>query len=261
MLRKKASIGVIFVLVASVIYAFISVPTSEKSDGYWAVENFDFYPQSSGLRVQHEYYQLSYREEYEQAEWVAYHLTADQLTSNRRKRPYFKLDPKVKTKSAHYKNFKNSGYNKGHLCPAADRKFSEKAYNETFYTSNVSPQKNKFNAGIWNRLEQKVRYWVQRDKSLFVVTGGVLTNGLPTIGSEEVAVPKYFYKVLLRETKKEPSAIAFLIPHEASDQPLYKYVVSIDSIETLTGIDFFPALTDEIENKLEASSSYKAWSF
>jgi endonuclease G len=128
-------------------------------------------------------------------------------------------------------------------------------------TSNISPQKLDFNAGIWNRLEQKTRYWANKERQLYVITGGILNDNLSTIGREKVAVPKQFYKILLDYSKPEIKAIAFLIPHKESKQPLYTFVVSVDKIETLTSIDFFPALPDEVENKLEASSNYKNWSF
>ena len=192
---------------------------------------------------------------------MAYELKKEHLTNTNRKRPYFIQDRKVTSKSAHYKNYKNSGYSKGHLCPAGDRKFSEGAFNETFLTSNISPQKLKFNAGIWNRLEQKTRYWASKERKLYVVTGGVLNENLPTIGTEKVGVPKYFYKILFDNTEPEVKAIAFLIRHHESKKPLYEFVVSIDRIEQLTGLDFFPALPDTIENSLEKSSNYKNWSF
>jgi endonuclease G len=167
----------------------------------------------------------------------------------------------VQTASADWRNYRNSGYDKGHLCPAGDMKFSKQAYDDTFYTSNISPQKPDFNAGVWNRLEQKVRYWADKYDGLFVVTGGVLEPNLNTIGKEEVSVPNAFYKVLLRNTDGMFRAIAFLVPHENSEQPLYSFVVSIDELEKRTGIDFFHQLPDDVEKKIEESKDYKEWSF
>jgi endonuclease G len=120
---------------------------------------------------------LSYKEGFEQAEWVAYELNKRVLSRAVYKRPFFNQDKAVKTKSADWINFKNSGYNKGHLCPAADRKSSCKMYEMTFLTSNTSPQLYDFNAGIWNRLEQKTRYWSERYDGFYVITGGVLEDG------------------------------------------------------------------------------------
>lgn len=211
--------------------------------------------------IHHQNYSLSYNEKHEQAEWVAYELKREHLSKINHKRPYFEIDNAVKTKAAHWRNYKKSGYDKGHLCPAGDRRFSKKAHDETFLTSNISPQKHSFNAGIWNRLEQKVRYWARKNDGVFVITGGVLKNSLQSIGSENVSVPKQFYKIVLDNTKGKIKVLAFLIPHKESNLPLYKFVVSVDKIETLTGIDFFPELDDNIEDTLEASNSYKNWSF
>ena len=221
-----------------------------------------FLPTSTtGQIVHHKGYSLSYSEPNEQAEWVAYELKKSQLSNAHFKRPYFEIDKAVKTGAANWRHYKNSGYDRGHLCPAADRNYNESAFDETFLTSNISPQKHDFNAGIWNILEQKVRYWAAKYDGVFVVTGGVLSKGLKTIGEEHVAVPKQFYKIILDNTNGRIKMIAFLIPHEQSSKPLYSFVVSVDSIEKLTGIDFFPELEDSVENKLEASSNYKKWSF
>ncbi|PWK19220.1 DNA/RNA non-specific endonuclease [Xanthomarina spongicola] len=221
-----------------------------------------FLPTSTtGQIVHHEGYSLSYSEPHEQAEWVAYELKLEHLSNSNYKRPYFEIDPAVKTGAAHWRNYKKSGFDRGHLCPAADRAYNQVAYNETFLTSNISPQRHDFNSGIWNTLEQKVRYWASKYNGVFVVSGGVLNDNMETIGEEQVAVPNQFYKILIDNNTGETKMIAFLIPHENSILPLYKFVVSVDSIEELTGIDFFPELEDSLENELEASSSYKDWSF
>lgn len=238
---------------------FIEINTkpTDKIDG-----TFDFYPTSTTNQiVNHDYFSLSYNEKFEQAEWVAYELKKKYILNKHFQRPFFIEDPKVTTRSADWKNYKNSGYDKGHLCPAGDMSFDENAYNDTFYTSNISPQKHKFNDGVWNRLEQKVRYWAVKYDGLYVITGGVLESSLQTIGKEKVSVPTYFYKVLLSKSDGKIKLIAFLIPNEASEKPLYDFVVSVDQIEKMTGIDFFPKLDDKIEEKLESSNDYKAWSF
>ncbi len=225
---------------------------------------FDFLPSSTTNQiVRHNGYILSYSEENEQAEWVAYELKKSELNYNNNdfKRPFFVEDPKVNSTSADWKNYRRSGYDKGHLCPAGDRKYSKAAFDETFYTSNISPQLHDFNEGIWNRLEQKVRYWASKYDGIYVVTGGILDENLPTIGYEDVTVPNYFYKVLLDEQDGEYKMIAFLVPHRDSDRPLYEFVVSVDEIEKRTGIDFFPKLNDAEEARLEKNSDYKNWSF
>ncbi len=250
--------------------------------GFWLFENFytpdtytvpegeergteivkDFLPSSTtGSIVHHNHFSLSYHEAYEQAEWVAYTLKKEHLTYDDRKRPYFIEDPKVKTKSADWRNYKRSGYDRGHLCPAGDRRFSKYAYNETFYTSNISPQDNAFNAGIWNRLEQKVRYWTKKYNEVYVVTGGVLEKGLFAIGDEDVAIPKYFYKIVARKDNDRIKMIAFLFPHKESTKPLDKFAVPVNKIEEITGIDFFKKVPDSIEEKLESKVVKNEWKF
>ncbi|EDM45036.1 putative endonuclease [unidentified eubacterium SCB49] len=216
-------------------------------------------PSSNGEIVTHAYYTLSYREEYEQAEWVAYELLEKHLTKDQHKRPYFVQDRAVKTESADWRNYKNSGYDKGHLCPAGDRKFTYDAYHETFLTSNISPQDGSFNGGIWNSLEQKTRYWAGRYDDVYVVTGGILKEGLKTIGDERVAVPEAFYKIVFDIRGNDYRAIAFIIPNGKTSGSFYNYMVSIDDIEQKTGIDFFAALPDTIENELERNDDVKNW--
>lgn len=232
-----------------------------KSDPKVLTNEYYLPSSTTGQIVHHEGYSLSYNEAFEQAEWVAYELKKDQVVYTDFKRPYFEQDKAVTTASAHWRNYKNSGYDRGHLCPAADRKYSKAAFTETFLTSNISPQEHEFNSGVWNRLEQKVRYWAKKYNGVYVITGGILENNLKTIGKEEVAVPNYFYKILLDNTGGNTKMIAFLIPHQEVDKPLYEYVVSVDDIEERTGIDFFPALEDDKENRLEAMKTYKQWSF
>ncbi len=222
----------------------------------------NFMPSSTtGAIVEHSYYTLSYNEPFEQAEWVAYIIKNSHLTRNQRKRPFFIEDPKVKTKSADWRNYKGSGYDRGHLCPAGDRRFSEQAYNETFYTSNISPQNRDFNAGVWNRLELQVRDWARRYTELFVVTGGVLEPGLQEIGEEDVDVPKYYYKIIARGEPSNPKILAFLFLGMESTKPLRQFTVSVDEIEKRTGIDFFENLPNESEARLESGIAVGDWKF
>jgi len=226
-------------------------------------DSFNYLPSSTTNEIVfHKYYSLSYNENYENPEWVAYKLSPGQISRAQRKRPYFLRDPKVKTQSAYYKNYYPNGYEKGHLLPAADRRFSKEAFDETFYTSNVAPMDHFFNAGIWNDLEKQVRYWSKRYGNLYVVTGGVLKPGLERIGHEEVAVPDEFYKIILDyNSPSRPKMIGFLIPHHDEIVSLKKFVVPVDSIEKITGIDFFPTLPDSIEKKLEKEKNANLWKF
>jgi len=254
--------GVLLILLLGLFSAFVLSKEESKIVRQNTKQSFDYLPTSTSNQiVKHDYFTLSYNEKYEQAEWVAYELKKSYVRSSNFDRPYFIEDPKVKTGSADWRNYKKSGYDKGHLCPAGDMEFAINAYNDTFFTSNISPQTHDFNGGVWNRLEQKVRYWATKYDGVYVITAGVLKPNLKTIGQEHVLVPNYFYKILLDNSNGQYKMIAFLVPNVKSNKPLYEFVVSVDSIEKMTGIDFFPKLDDKTENKLEKNSDYKAWSF
>ncbi|MDX1461939.1 MAG: DNA/RNA non-specific endonuclease [Marinirhabdus sp.] len=222
--------------------------------------NEGFLPESTtGEVVQHPFFALSYAEEHEQAEWVAYELQANHIKANTFERPYFVEDRQVASGSADWRNYKNSGYDRGHLVAAADRGFNYDAYHQTFLTSNISPQNHDFNRGIWNSLEQQVRRWAKEFNGVFVVTGGILTAHLDQIGDEGVSVPKAFFKIVLDKRNGDYKAIAFRIPNQPTNRSFYEYVVSIDALEEETGIDFFPKLPKSLQASFEASTSNADW--
>lgn len=227
-----------------------------------SVVNNELLPSTTtGVVITHGHYSLSYHETYEQAEWVAYEIKRDQLSGEKRKRPFFVEDPRIRTRSADWRNYKGSGYDRGHLCAAGDMVFSAMAYDQTFYTSNISPQKSDFNAGVWNRLEQRTRYWAKKYNGIYVVTGGVLGQGLKKIGYEGVAVPNLFYKILAKGQGGQLQIMAFLIPHKETKAPLEQFLVPVDSVEQLTGIDFFERLPDSLEKVLEKEIRVEGWQF
>lgn len=268
-MNKRSLYSVIAILIVLGVYAYEHFLNEEEKEAHVLNgtiikkdTNDYFLPTSTtGQVIHHEGYSLSYSESHEQAEWVAYELKKAHLAKTNFKRPYFEIDLAVKTGAAHWRNYKKSGYDRGHLCPAGDRRYSQFAHDETFLTSNISPQKHSFNSGIWNKLEQKVRYWASKYNGVFVATGGVLTGKMKTIGEEDVAVPNQFYKVLIDTNTGKTKMIAFLMSHQDSNRPLYEFVVPVDHIEALTGIDFFADLDDALENSLEKSGSYKDWNF
>ncbi|MDZ4681269.1 MAG: DNA/RNA non-specific endonuclease [Saprospiraceae bacterium] len=238
-----------------------AIPKEEVADTY---TNEFYLPTASGQVVKHRFYSLSYVEAHEQAEWVAYTLTRDNLKKGWVERQdNFLPDPKVRTESATPNDYRNSGYDRGHLVPAADMAFDEDAMMETFFMSNISPQAKNFNKGIWRELEELTRSWAEKNVKLFVVTGPILTGAVKgKIGANEVSIPTAFYKVLLDLNEPEKKAIAFVVPNEISYEPLYKYVKSVDEVEQLTGIDFFPELMPkEMEQELEARYNLDLWEF
>ena len=215
---------------------------------------------TTGQIVKHTYYTLSYCEKNEQAEWVFYVLTSEMVRGRQPRTDDYRPDEKVSSVSAQLKDYRGSGYDRGHLCPAGDMKLNLTSMSESFYLSNMSPQEKDFNAGIWNTLEDQVRKWALTSGRIYVVTGGVLTSNKGKIGSNGVSIPKYFYKVIY-DPREQGEMIAFIIPNENSEKALQNYVVTVDSLESLTGIDFFPGLPDSNEIHLESSLNLSSWSF
>ncbi|MDD5531022.1 MAG: DNA/RNA non-specific endonuclease [bacterium] len=244
-----------FRFILSIFLLFLISTVSESTD-------FNYLPSytSTDEIVHHTAYTLKYDEKYEQADWIAYKLTREMLAHRTAKRTEdFRPDPMVPTGSATPEDYKKSGYDRGHLCPAGDMAWDATAMAETFYMSNMSPQTAGFNRGVWKRLEDKVRAWARDNDEIYVVAGPVLKEGLPTIGNDKVAVPAYYYKVILDYEEPDIKGIGFVLPNQSSNEPLSSYAVTIDSIEILTGIDFFPALPDSVENKIEATTNFNEW--
>lgn len=211
--------------------------------------------------VSHTAYQLVYSEEHEQAVWVAYELTDPETRGPEERASGFYEDPAVSTGSATDADYAGSGFDRGHLAPAGDMTWSPKAMVESFYYSNMSPQQPSFNRGIWKKLETMVRAWGQQYESVFVVTGPVLEAGTPVIGPNKVSVPSYYYKVVFRQSGTDCKTIGFLMPNASSSEPILSFSVTIDEIERRTGIDFFYALPDELENRLESGFEPAAWNW
>jgi len=210
--------------------------------------------------VRHSVYALGYAEKYEQPAWVAYRLTAVMVSGSNKRQDNFRPDPNVTTGSAVPEDYRNSGYDRGHLAPVADFKASAKWMDETFFMSNMSPQLHEFNAGIWEKLESATRGWARHNKAIYVVCGPILRSGLPTIGRyNKVAVPDYYYKVIYDLQQPELKAIGFILRNEGSRKPLQSFAITVDEVEKRTGLDFFPSLPDELENTLESQRDPDTW--
>lgn len=230
---------------------------------FWGLLSVSFgqnwLPSQQGQRIDHQYFSLSYMEDHEQAEWVAYELTAEKASGEFKRINSYREDPTVPSQSAYLSDYKNSGFDRGHLMPAADAKFDPLAMSESFFLSNMSPQRHEFNSGIWNSLEMKVRKWAKAKGRLYVITGPVLVQYEGKIGRSGVSIPSSFYKVLLQVYEGDTSMIGFLLPHTQSKKSLADFVVPVDSIEQLTGIDFFPYLPDNQEYTLESGRQLGGW--
>lgn len=189
--------------------------------------------------------------------YVVHVILKDILYGSQTRSNDFRPDPFIKQNMSDSTDYWNSGYDRGHMAASADFKWNRKALSESYFYSNIIPQNPQLNQNAWNKLEMQVREWAIDNSELIVVTGPVLKENLPKIpqGSFKVSIPEYIYKIVLDYYPPSYKAIAFLYPNKDVPYELEKHVVSIDSIEQLTGIDFFPKLEDSLENRVEAENS------
>ncbi|MBA4321933.1 MAG: DNA/RNA endonuclease [Odoribacter sp.] len=204
---------------------------------------------------------ISYNEDNEQPAWVAYILTKTEVQSrNAERSENFRSDKNISTGSATLKDYSGSGYDRGHMAPAADMKWSPMAMSESFLLSNMSPQEQGFNRGIWSRLETKVRDWAVMNDSILVITGPVLKGINKYIGENRVGVPDYYFKVIADISAPSYKVIAFLLENRSSTGDIMNYAVTIDSVERFTGYDFFPAMQDkEMKDRMGKNIYIRLW--
>lgn len=212
-----------------------------------------------GQIIRHTGYTVSYNENLRLPNWVAYELTRQETQGNVQRTDRFIADPQVKGVIATNADYTRSGYDKGHMAPAADMKWSVTAMKESFYFSNMCPQHPELNRRKWKDLEEKIRDWAIADSAIIIICGPIVEDSAQKIGKNRVVVPQKFFKVILSPFVDNPRAIGFLFDNERSVEPLGTYVVSVDSIETLTGMDFFTPLPDELEDSIEAKADIRLW--
>ena len=208
-------------------------------------------------------YAFGYSEIHEQPLWVIYKLTADELNGKRVGRTDdFRADPRVRTRSADPEDYKGTGYDRGHLAPAADMGWDKDVMSESFYMSNMSPQKPECNRGIWVELESQVRDFARREREVFIVTGPVFYSGKPvkSIGvNNRVSVPHAYYKVVYDLTPP-CKMIGFIIPNSGSTKKLQDFAVTVSTVERETGLTFFSKLSAD-QAALKRTISISDWNW
>ena len=205
-----------------------------------------------GQILQRTGYTLSYDSKNKTPQWVAWELTKDETKGKEERSTEFFPDPDVTGVQVVTYDYSHSGYDRGHMAPAGDMKWSKQAMQESFYMSNICPQDHNLNTEDWNDLEMKTREWARHYGKVYVVCGPIY-NGKRNeyIGKNRVKVPDAFFKVILINTNNKQCALGFLFENEAGERPLEEYLIPVDEIEKLTGLDFFSALPDEREDRLE----------
>lgn len=205
-------------------------------------------------------YMLSYNPATRLPVWVAWHLTADH-TDGAYKRDGLKFaeDEDVPEPRATNMDYVNSGYDRGHICPSGDNRWSREAQVQSFLYTNCCPQLHNLNTGDWRELEEKCRVWAQRYGDIYIVSGPLLLNKKhKTIGKNKIVVPEAFFKVVLCMRGK-PKAIGFIYRNEPTNKKMSSYVNTVDDVERITGLDFFAALPDDVERKVEATADLSDW--
>lgn len=216
-------------------------------------------PIRTDLLLHKQGFTLGYSHRFRQALWVEYTLTAEHLLGKQFSRHNkFKADPAVKKNPVHPRDYARSGYDKGHLAPAADMTYSVQSMDNSFLMTNISPQIPGCNRGIWKRLENKVRRWAIREEKLHIITGPVFISPRQQMKRSRIPVPQAFYKVILDLTPPQ-KMIAFIVPNKTSKSQLSSFAVSVKEVENITGFNFFSDLDDNLGKHLKRSSNYKIW--
>jgi endonuclease G len=217
-------------------------------------------PGSREQVVKHMMYSLSYNEGYELPSWAAYQLTPEQAKATGTFKEKYVEDPLVTTGSASVKDYRDAGFIMGQLVPPEDMFTSQQAVEETFLTSNTVPQKPSFNKYVWKNIEKLIREWAKEGNTLYIATGPVLKDApFGTFGPNKISIPTRYYKTVLDVTGER--AIGFMIRSNVATGAPKSFALPVDELEKITGIDFFPELPDDLEQKVEASNDFTKWNF
>ena len=227
------------------------------------------YPGGKGIVLTKQFYVILFDTTTLVPEWVAYHLTKENLQGKANRKDNFRPDPDLPDgKRSELEDYKNSGYDRGHMAPAADFKRSEEAMSETFVLSNMAPQQPKLNRGIWSKLEDQVRSLAETHGSIWIFTGPLYLDSLDHriapkehIGPHNVAVPTHFFKAILCEHPDgQHEMYAFVMKNQLEKLPgtSKDYVATVRRVEELSGLNFFHRLPDD-EEKLLETTPMTAW--
>ena len=209
--------------------------------------------------IEYKGFNLSFNTQFRIPNYVVYELTLQESKGDESRAKSFAKDETVDRCPEPYE-YTRSGYDRGHMAPAADMKWDYDAMHNSFYMTNICPQKHSLNSGGWKRLEEKIRDWVVKDSALIIVTGPIITENMETIG-DGIAVPTKFFKAILAPFSNPHKAIGFIYKNEGGQKKIKDQAVSIDEIEQQTGLDLFFNLPDDIENKLEKSCNFQQWNY
>ncbi len=266
-IKINAALSFVF-FVAIIIAAVVSTDkTQAQDDGQTPEEAASLKyerpqvtrPDVPEIVVEHIGYTVSFNTKHNIPNWVAYDLTSEEVAGVTPRAEHFEPDPKI-INCPTTDDYKNSGYDRGHMAPAGDMKWSKQAMTESFYLSNICPQNHNLNGGDWKALEEHLRTMATQYEKVYIACGPIVSAKPKTIGtSSQIAVPDAFFKAVLRKKGDSWSAVGFMMPNVAGHKPLNKYAMSIDEIEIITDMDFFYNLPDSIEKEVESIYQLSDW--
>ncbi|MCH5222295.1 MAG: DNA/RNA non-specific endonuclease [Muribaculaceae bacterium] len=262
--RNYIFIAVALLIVSGAVVAIAQCNGGEKDAGalYRNVEELQLVKLPDGTpEILKEYtgFTVSFNKLHHQPNYVAWELTAAEARGSLPRSSNFRPDFSVDG-CATLDDYKNSGYSRGHIAPAGDMKWSTQAMEDSHFLTNICPQTTQLNGGRWSTLENKCREWAIRDGAIVIISGPILSDSISrTIGRSRVSVPDRFFKVILAPYVNPPRAIGFIMPNDPPYDALEAMATSVDIIEQITGFDFFSALPDEIEDKIEQEVKFRDW--
>lgn len=215
---------------------------------------------SNDVILQYTAFTVNYNSARRIPNWVAYELTASETDGESTRQGTFTMDKSYSGAQAMREDYSNSGWDKGHMAPAADMKWSPDAMHESFYLTNVCPQNPDLNRKDWQMLERKCREWANKWEKVHIVCGPIIKDGkYGTIGERKVVIPDAFFKVVLAYDGRNYRSIGFVMDNDSARHSMKKSSFSVNSVEEITGYNFFHLLDDSIEEDVEAQNDPGAW--
>lgn len=211
--------------------------------------------------ITHIGYTTSYNSKTLNPDWVAYELTREEVQGEYKGKTSFCWDPDVKGRKSRREDYKNEeGWDKGHMAPRADMKWSVQAFEESYYLSNICPQNHDLNAGDWLKTENLARRMAEKYGSVYIICGPVfVTNAYGTLGENKVWIPDGFFKALLVRSNGRYESIGFFMSNKSQKNDIKYYIKSVNDLEKMVHMDFFPSLSDSIEEIVEETVNRKVW--
>lgn len=279
--KKQGAVGTICLFLGLSLASLLSSCGGPAEGRKVTLENINYERESwpvladyySSQIIEHQAYVVSYNATYKVPNWSLYELTREETYGSLKRSNDFAPDPAVPERQmAQLEDYRGSGYDRGHMTPSGDLNWDAKVMSETYLLSNMCPQGHDFNAGTWLDLEHAVERWGRRDSAITVICGPVLpktaeeASRMKRIGRGKVLVPEKFWKVVLSPFGDKPKAVAFLMPNyneldasHRNNRPIREYAVTVDYLEELLDIDFFPILPDDVEERIEATFDPRDW--